>query len=75
MYSSTGLDAATAIFAHHADIWFMSAKPFDALLRMSAQTSQSALQNSLQRGADFVSKALSCSMDHRNASKFIQAFL
>ena len=66
------------MFAQHTDIWYTSAKPFDALLRMSAQNSQSALQSTIQRGADFVSKALSCSLDFshlhliRNQSPTVQ---
>ena len=66
------------MFAQHTDIWYTSAKPFDPLLRMSAQNSQSALQSTIQRGADFVSKALSCSLDFshlhliRNQSPTVQ---
>ena len=66
------------MFAQHTDIWYTSAKPFDPLLRMSAQNSQSALQGAIQRGADFVNKSLSCSLDFshlhliRNQSPTVQ---
>ena len=60
-YSNIGLDTATAIFAHHADIWFMSAKPFDALLRLSSSV-QGANQIE-KNAADFVSQSLSCNID------------
>ena len=60
-YSNVGLDTATAIFAHHADIWFMSAKPFDALLRLSSSV-QGANQIE-KNAADFVSQSLSCNID------------
>lgn len=62
-YSNTGLEIAKAVLSDHADLWFMSANPFDAILTMSAKTSETALQTTLSNAAKFVASSMSCSLN------------
>jgi len=62
-YSNLGLDVSSALLSDHMDLWFLSAKPFDAILAMSAKSSESALQSSLDRAAKYAIDALGCTLN------------
>ena len=59
-YSNLGLDASHAILSDHPDVWFISANPFEPLIR---KTSESALQTSLKRVSQYVLDSLSCQLN------------
>ena len=71
-YSNLGLDVSSAILSDHPDLWFLSANPFDAILTMSAKTSESALQSSLDRAAKYVIDALGCTVGNFNKRSCIK---
>ena len=71
-YSNLGLDVSSAILSDHPDLWFLSANPFDAILTMSAKTSESALQSSLDRAAKYVIDALGCTVGNFNKRSYIK---
>ena len=71
-YSNLGLDVSSAILSDHPDLWFLSANPFDAILTMSAKTSESTLQSSLDRAAKYVIDALGCTVGNFNKKSYIK---
>ena len=74
-YSNLGLDVSSAILSDHPDLWFLSANPFDAILTMSAKTSESALQSSLDRAAKYVIDALGCTVGNFNKISYIKCWV